>query len=88
MYNTLKNNDRDVTLETVYNIIEKYGLSLVSKYGYDYYDCNSSSGLGRYNKEKYLKLRNDFNFNTSEDYYYYTMLYVMIVYSFNNQIRF
>lgn len=88
LYNTLKNNDRDVTLETVYNIIEKYGLSLVSKYGYDYYDCNSSSGLGRYNKEKYLKLRNDFNFNTSEDYYYYTMLYVMIVYSFNNQIRF
>lgn len=88
LYNTLKKNDRDVTLETVYNIIEKYGLSLVSKYGYDYYDCNSSSGLGRYNKEKYLKLRNDFNFNTSEDYYYYTMLYVMIVYSFNNQIRF
>lgn len=88
LYNTLKNNDKDVTLETIYGIIDKYGLSLVSKYGYDYYDCDSSSGLGKYNKAKFLKMREDFNHNTAEDYYYYTLLYVMIVYSFNNQIRF
>ena len=88
LYNTLKNNDKDVTLETVYSIIDKYGLSLVSKYGYDYYDCDSSSGLGKYNKDRFLKMREDFNHNTAEDYYYYTLLYVMIVYSFNNQIRF
>lgn len=88
LYNTLKNNDKDVTLETVYSIIDKYGLSLVSRYGYDYYDCDSSSGLGKYNKDRFLKMREDFNHNTTEDYYYYTLLYVMIVYSFNNQIRF
>ncbi len=88
LYNTLKNNDKDVTLETIYSIIDKYGLSLVSRYGYDYYDCDSSSGLGKYNKDRFLKMREDFNHNTTEDYYYYTLLYVMIVYSFNNQIRF
>lgn len=88
LYNTLRNNDKDVTIETVYSIIDKYGLSLVSKYGYDYYDCDSSSGLGKYNKDRFLKMREDFNHNTAEDYYYYTLLYVMIVYSFNNQIRF
>lgn len=88
LYNTLKNNDKDVTLEWIYRIIEKYGLSLVSKYGYDYYECDSSSGLGSYNKEKFTKMRDDFNFHTNEDYYYYTLLYVIIVYSFNNQIRF
>ncbi len=88
LYNTLKNNDKDVTLETIYRIIEKYGLSLVSKHGYDYYGCNSSSGVGCYNKDKFLKMREDFNYKTVEDYYYYTLLYVIIVYSFNNQIRF
>ena len=33
-------------------------------------------------------MRDDFNFHTNEDYYYYILLYVLIVYSFNNQIRF
>lgn len=88
LYNTLKNNDKDVILETIYGIIEKYGLSLVSKYGYEYYGCESSKGLGNYNKDKFIKMRDDFNFHTNEDYYYYILLYVIIVYSFNNQIRF
>ena len=88
LYNTLKNNDEDIVTEMIYGIIEKYGLSLVSKYGYDYYGCDSSAGLGSYNKEKFLKMRDDFNFHTNEDYYYYILLYVLIVYSFNNQIRF
>lgn len=88
LYNTLKNNDKDVILETIYGIIEKYGLSLVSKYGYEHYGCDSSVGLGSYNKDKFLKMRDDFNFNTNKDYYYYILLYVLIVYSFNNQIRF
>lgn len=88
LYNTLKNNDKDIILETIYNIINKYNLSLVSKYGYDHYGCDSSNGLGNYNKENFLKMRNDFNFHTNEDYYYYILLYVLIVYSFNNQIRF
>lgn len=53
--------------------------------------CESSKGLGNYNREGYLKLRADFNqkhANENFDYYYYVMLYVIIVYAFNNQIRF
>ena len=88
LYNTLKNNDENIVISMIYDIIEKYGLSLVSKYGYDYYGCDSSAGLGSYNKDKFLKMRDDFNFHTNEDYYYYILLYVLIVYSFNNQIRF
>ena len=66
-------------------------MSLVSKYGYDFYKCDSSKGLGSYNKDKFIKLRTDFNqkrLNENYDYYYYVMLYVLIVYAFNNQIRF
>lgn len=71
----------------IYEIINKYGLSDSSKYGYEYYDCNSSNGLGSYNKEKYLKLRKDYNqMNTSYNRDFH--LIVMLIYAFNNQIRF
>lgn len=91
LYNTFKNLDKESVLEWIYGIIEKYELSLVSKYGYEYYQCESSKGLGDYNRDKFLKLRADFNEkhqNGNFDYYYYVMLYVIIVYAFNNQIRF
>lgn len=91
LYNTFKNLDKQSVFEWIYQIIEKYGLSLVSKYGYDFYKCDSSKGLGGYNKDKFIKLRTDFNqkrLNENYDYYYYVMLYVLIVYAFNNQIRF
>lgn len=74
LYNTFKNLDKESVLEWIYEIIEKYGLSLVSKNGYDYYGCESSKGLGNYNREGYLKLRADFNqkhANGNFDYYYY-----------------
>lgn len=91
LYNTFKNLDKESVLEWIYEIIEKYELSLVSKYGYEYYQCESSKGLGDYNRDKFLKLRADFNEKHQKgnfDYYYYVMLYVIIVYAFNNQIRF
>ncbi len=91
LYNTFKNLDKQSVFEWIYEIINKYGLSNVSEKGYNYYKCDSSKGLGSYNKEKFLKLRSDFNEKNKKgnyDYYYYVMLYVIIVYAFNNQIRF
>lgn len=88
LYNTFKNMDKDVLLKMIEDIIEKYGLSRSDIYGYEHYGCESAKGLGEYNKQPYLKLREDFNEHTNFDYYYYAILYVLIVYSFNNQIRF
>lgn len=91
LYNTFKNLDKETTFYWIYHIIKKYNLSLVSKHGYSFYNCESSKGLGDYNRNGFLKLRADFNNKTllqNEDYYYYIMLFVMIVYAFNNQIRF
>ncbi|WP_195388599.1 DNA adenine methylase [Ruminococcus bicirculans (ex Wegman et al. 2014)] len=88
MYHTFKNLDKDVLFEMINKIITKYHLSRSDINGYNFYHCESSSGLGKYNKEHFLKLREDFNETTNYDYNYYVMLYVMIVYSFNNQIRF
>jgi DNA adenine methylase Dam len=73
---------------TLNTIIEKYGLSQSSQFGYDYYGCNSSIGLGAYNRDRFLRLRKEFNEMKNIDPNYYPMLYVLIVFSFNNQIRF
>mgnify|MGYP000090674926 FL=1 len=88
MFGTFKNLDKQVTFETIDAIIEKYGLSNTEKYGYDFYGCNSAEGLAAYNSSRYLKLRDDFNHHTNLEYNYYVTLYVLIVYAFNNQIRF
>ena len=77
---------------TIFNkindFIEKYNLSKSSIKGYDFYDCDSNKGLGKYNKEKYLKLREDFNNIGFKNNNYFIMFYVLIIYAFNNQIRF
>ena len=88
LYQTFQNIDKEVIFEWIYEIISKYGLSLVSKYGYKFYNCEGSKGLGTYNKEPFNRLRDDFNKYEKLDYFYYVMLYVIIVYAFNNQIRF
>ena len=44
--------------------------------------------MADYNREKYLKLRDDFNSLAVLGEIDYSMLYILIVYSFNNQIRF
>lgn len=80
--------DTNVLLNKIDNVIDKYELSKSSLYGYSYYDCNSSIGLATYNKERFLKLREDFNKKAIVGENDYVMLYVLIVYSFNNQIRF
>lgn len=74
--------------EYLYKQINKYGLSLSSDHGYDYYGCNSSKGLGIYNKIPFENAKNDFNHINKKDEYYYLFLYLLIIYSFNNQFRF
>lgn len=66
-------------------IISEYSLSDSETYGYEQYGCNSSDGLGKYNKNSFLKLRDDFNKQHRDDM---AMLFTLIVYGFNNQIRF
>ncbi len=88
LLDTFKRLSKEEIFIWIYKTIEKYDLSLVSKNGYEYYGCESSKGLGAYNKDGYNKLRKDFNSKKERDDKYYLMLYLLIVYSFNNQLRF
>lgn len=88
LLDTFRRMPKEDIFEWIYNAIDRYNLSMVSKNGYDFYNCESSKGLGEYNKEGYNKLRDDFNTKATKDDEYYMMLYLLIVYSFNNQLRF
>ena len=70
------------------NVIKQFNLTDSSTNGYEFYNCNTANGLGNYNREGFLKLRERFNELDKDDENYYLFLYVLIVYSFNNQIRF
>lgn len=83
-----KSTETKILLRQINDIIKKYNLSNTSLFGYEYYSCNSSKGLSEYNKDKFLKLRDDFNNTLKNGNKDLAMLYVLIVFSFNNQIRF
>ena len=87
LYNTFKNLSNETILDMIDNVIKRYGFSRSTENGYDYYNCDSSAGLGNFNRKPFLQLRDDFN-NMNEDNLYYIMLFVLIVFAFNNQIRF
>lgn len=78
-----KRNFEDLN-QHVIDIIEEFGLSQSYIKGYEFYGAESSAGLGRVNKEAFLQLRDCFN--KSKDRI--DLLLVLVLYSFNNQIRF
>lgn len=80
--------ETEVLLKTFDDIIQRYHLSDTSSYGYSHYHCDSSKGLAKYNKDKFLNLRTDFNAGAVSGEIDYALFYILIVYSFNNQIRF
>ena len=88
LYNIFNNLEKETMLNMIDEVINKYGLSRVVEHGYAHYGCDSTKGLGEYNREPFMRLREDFNKSNQDCDGYYVMLYVLIVYAFNNQIRF
>ncbi|MCD8307536.1 MAG: DNA adenine methylase [Clostridia bacterium] len=72
-------------------VISSYGLSDTRTYGYEKYGGTGSAGLAEYNRERYNRLRSDYNALSKKGeggYEETLMLFVLIVFSFNNQMRF
>lgn len=88
LFNSFKNHTEYEIISQINNIMEDFSLSQSDIYGYEYYNCNSSKGLANYNKNHYLKLRNIYNCRKEENFYYDMIFYVLIIFGFNNQIRF
>ena len=82
-----KYNSYDIE-KKIETIINEYGLSNSMLNGYSFYNCSSDKGLGPFNKVKYEKLREKYNSFTNESEEKYFYLLTLIIFAFNNQIRF
>lgn len=74
-------------LKRLDEIVDQYGFSKTKDHNFAYYGGNPMKGVSRYNKEPFLRLRQDYN-NTPRNNQHYIMLYALIVFGFNNQMRF
>lgn len=83
LYEYFKNNSIEKVKKEINTLIKQYKLSESYKYGYERYNTDSKKGLANYNKEKYLKLRKNYNNNPNP-----IMFYTLVIFAFNNQIRF
>jgi len=83
LYRYFQTTNSAEVIEEIERTIEAYGLSNTAKHGYSTYNTNSSAGVGKYNKEAYTKLRNDYNKNNTP-----LMFYITLIFAFNNQVRF
>ena len=87
----LKKQDYSALIKKIDTLIEKYELSNSYKYGYSYYRkyVEGNNGLKKYNIEGYSRLKNDYNKlknkKTDKANLY---LYLLMIYAFNNDIRF
>ena len=81
----------DKQIKKIENLIKKYNLTYSAKYGYSSYkkEKKDNNGLKEFNKIGFYKLREDYNQlknkNTKKAN---SMLYTLMLYSFNNDIRF
>lgn len=74
-------------------LIEKYNLSYSAKFGYKIYRKNiqksDNNGLKNYNTQGFYKLRADYNTTKNKNSVNaLDMLYLLVVYAFNNDMRF
>jgi len=87
LLNLIKSVNFEELHQEIIAVVNKYGLSQSYINGYRAYEAESSKGLGPYNKEKFLALREAYN-NTKKSKNKTLQLLVLIMYAFNNQIRF
>lgn len=89
IFRYFKNHSYSDIKQQIDSIINYYDLSRTSELGYEFYGADSSKGLAKVNKNSFMRLRTDYNKNTYNSRYAKAVIfYVLIVFAFNNQIRF
>lgn len=82
------NHDYETIVNQIESIIKDFVLSDSYHNGYEMYGATNHLGLSRYNKESYLNLRNYYNSIKEDCEEKDLLLLVLIMYSFNYQIRY
>lgn len=83
----LSSSDPERVIEGIDSLVVNYGLSNTYSHPYTDYGTTSSAGLGKYNRDAYMRLREDYN-RTTDPVEKQLLLYALVIFGFNNQIRF
>lgn len=78
----------DTIVRKINEIINEFEFSQTRFHNFAYYGGGANLGVSVYNRQKFLKLRDRFNNHQKKDIEYYILLYTLILFGFNNQIRF
>ena len=88
---TLQYYSYDMIIQKLENIMNNFGLSNSYMLGYDSYReyIQGNNGLKNYNKDGFYELREYYNKNNFKNYRQKSLyLYALVVYGFNNDMRF
>lgn len=85
---SLRDMDNETIINGINKLIDEFGFSRTRDHNFAYYGGDANKGVSAYNREKYMQLREIFNSYTNRDNKYYIMLYTLILFGFNNQLRF
>ncbi|MCC8118286.1 MAG: Dam family site-specific DNA-(adenine-N6)-methyltransferase [Bacteroidales bacterium] len=85
---TFKRMNNDTIIRRINSVIEDFKLSRTRESCFAAFGGNSNLGVSKYNREKYLALRQYFNDYKKKGCQHYVLLYTLIIFGFNNQIRF
>ncbi|MGM0968577.1 MAG: Dam family site-specific DNA-(adenine-N6)-methyltransferase [Bacillota bacterium] len=84
----MKATSHKALVDEIESIIEEYGLSRSDLYGYEYYGVNSGKGLVSVNKSAFEDLRHEYNNDTNQHFNKNALFYTLVIFFFNNAIRF
>lgn len=94
LLNFLSKSNFEKLVKKLEDKIQEYGLSYSNLNGYSHYfniakPSNKNNGLKKYNKEPFYRLRKDYNSIENKDSDEANLLlYLLLVYGFNNDLRF
>ena len=84
----LKKMKNETIISRINALIDEFGFSKTRDHNFKYYGGDANKGVSAYNREKFLLLRERFNTYPKKDNQYYILLYTLILFGFNNQLRF
>lgn len=84
----LKRMRNDTIITRINALIDEFDFSRTRDHNFKYYGGDANKGVSAYNREKFKRLRDKFNTYPKKDNQYYILLYTLILFGFNNQLRF
>lgn len=85
---TLKRMKNETIIKRINELIDEFEFSRTRDHNFKYYGGDANKGVSAYNRDKFLLLRERFNKYPKKDNQYYILLYTLILFGFNNQLRF